>query len=195
MTEPRHAFVVTASACVVFAIGTWFIARPSWNAASRERNEIRSLQERMRGLSGQERTALQLRAELENVEAEWARNERVIPSRPEMATLMQQLSGDVDGFSIADQTMNTGKEEDALVDGPARGFPERAVPLTVEMTGSFASVFELIQTTEEIDRLVRIESIRIATDNRKYEEDKPFVTATVGLEAIYAPSRKSGGGS
>jgi hypothetical protein len=61
------------------------------------------------------------------------------------------------------------------------------------MEASFDSVYALLQAAESMRRLVRIASIQMICDRETVEHsDLPFITASVGLEAIYEPSDGTG---
>ncbi|HWB20973.1 MAG TPA: type 4a pilus biogenesis protein PilO [Phycisphaerales bacterium] len=88
----------------------------------------------------------------------------------------------IDGDNVIDQTFQAGSPAPAVVGFD--GGPQR-MPITVDMTGSFHSIFSLIDRAESLPRLIRVASVRI---NRQPDPDDrpiPKLRATISLEAIY----------
>jgi DNA-binding LacI/PurR family transcriptional regulator len=94
------------------------------------------------------------------------------------------LSLPIDARTVRDQTFTAGSPSAAAA---GEDFPELAVPLTVDMEATFDSVFALIRIAEQMDRLVRVASVRMAADRTEDLEETPVLTATIGLEVIYEP--------
>ena len=106
---------------------------------------------------------------------------------------MRKLSFNVDDFSVRDQTLTAGAEGEAVQGVPTS---EKALPLTVQMQANFDSIFALIRIAESMDRLVRVTSIHVHSE----EEDemaamRGLLNATIVLEAIYDSGEMPGDAS
>ncbi len=153
----------------------------------RERHEIslrlHSLQSKVSSLTDRTAELERLAREVEDARKVIA-TLRTIPDSPDIASLMRELSIPVDGWSVLDQTFASSTATDAV---PDADLSTQAMPVTVEMEASFDSLFSLVNSAESMNRLVRVASVRITSEETEDRSVAPMLHATVGLEAIFEP--------
>ena len=177
----------------ILALGIGGLVWPNYRSAAAASNEIKRLQ-------GMHDSTEQLTADLDKIVKDHTRLKtqidetmKDIPDSPDVASLMRKLSFNVDDFSVRDQTLTAGAEGEAVQGVPTS---EKALPLTVQMQANFDSIFALIRIAESMDRLVRVTSIHVHSE----EEDemaamRGLLNATIVLEAIYDSGEMPGDAS
>ena len=117
---------------------------------------------------------------------------RFVPETPDVAGVVRTLSVPVDGVTVRDQTFATHAPVGAA---PNLEMDARATPITVDMTATFDAIYSLLRTTESMDRLVRVSSLRLGRDAKAADDlhvGPPVLTASIGLEAIFESGSESG---
>ena len=94
-----------------------------------------------------------------------------VPDRPDVANLMNHLSVGVDGVAVLDQTFTV------------RGTPDvgddrfEVLPLVVELERP--ACIDVIRRVEALDRLVRVTSVRMSSNQHSMERGGSTITASV----------------
>jgi hypothetical protein len=184
MSNRKHLFLAIASALAVLLLGGAALVWPAHRQRVTICHSIADLERKISGLSDQTDAVERLADELEVVRQRMGDDLKLIPETPDSAGLNRILSLPIDARTVRDQTFTAGSPTAAAV---GEDFPELAVPLTVDMEATFDSVFALIRIAEQMDRLVRVASVRMAVDRTEDVEETPLLTATIGLEVIYEP--------
>jgi Tfp pilus assembly protein PilO len=158
---------------------------PGYQDAASIRRELGVLKAKMNSLKDAGVQVKKLEEQVRQVRLEVARKYKSIPQTPDTEDLYRKLSLAVDGVSVMDQSFNTGSAEDVSL-GAASEL--RAMPVKVEMSATFESIFALIRAAESMDKLVRVSSVKvICKRDEKTSDSLPMLNASVGLEAIYDP--------
>jgi Tfp pilus assembly protein PilO len=188
MSSRKHLVMSLIAAVIVTVAGFGLLVWPSLAQATQVAADIEELNHKNRTL--EERTLLvkELNAELEAARAHAARTLKRIPTSPDPAELLQQLSMPVDGYYVADQTITASPSRQAALD---ETITARAMPLTVDLVARYDAVQEIISRAETTDRLVRVASIRVRRHPEKSNiarDDEALLLASITLEAIFDPS-------
>jgi len=78
------------------------------------------------------------------------------PRERQFAQLWQTITQIMNEHQLSNQLVQPGVE--------VRGEPVSRMELTLQCTGSFENVFELFRCLEQMDRLIRIESVKLNND-------------------------------
>lgn len=183
MTNRTHIITLVGGGAAGLALGLGLLAGPAWRERAAAHAERADLDVRMAGLTDQTAAVTRLAEELAERRDTLRTSLKEIPDSPDVAAIMRQLSLPADGATVLDQTFTAGTAGDAVVGTPG---PEQVVPLTVDVRARFDSVFALMLAAESMDRLVRVASVRMAVDPEYADEEAPIVTASIGLEVVYA---------
>jgi len=103
-----------------------------------------------------------------------------VPKSPEMASIVQALSLEVEGKHVLDQTFTAGKA--TISEGDA-GFGTQ--PLAISLQSDFDSVISVLQIVESMDRLVRVASIRMTRHEADADIATPPLETAIGLRAMF----------
>jgi len=181
--DVRHLIKTVAIGGGIVLIGGAVLAWPAYRKGMQLRREIASLEYRTAispATADEERRLLVRVAERRNAIASECRE---IPVSPDVAEIFHRLSLPKDDINVLDQSFTTG------VAGPAGSdpsWPERAMPLTIDLRGTFESGFSLVRAVERMDRLLRITSLHIGADPRSDDtRTVPQIRMTLGVEAIF----------
>ena len=106
-----------------------------------------------------------------------ARFDKTVPREPELASLMRELTGELENQDVTSLNVVPGK----AVEGDAYCL----VPIALTFDGSFQALFGLLEQIESMDRLVQINTID-ATGN----PDNPGAPLPIRIElsAFYMPT-------
>ena len=180
MTFALIGLVITITLMVSLVI--W----PNYRRAGTVRQQVADLNSRIDRFGSQSEEKERLEAQLRLTEDLVTNDLKLIPVAPDLARLIRTLSQVVDRVQVLDQTFTAGTPGAAIIGSQST---VQAMPLTVDMQATFDSVFALLQNAESIDRLVRVNSVRVICKRDEKDSDSdseaPIVKATVGLEAIF----------
>jgi Tfp pilus assembly protein PilO len=104
-----------------------------------------------------------------------------IPQQSNVAGLITDLSAMLDSLNLSHREITTGN---------SRTLEEASsMPMTVTLQGPFPSIAEAVRQIESLPRLVRVQRLRVSTDQpRRGEVDRSGeVRADVLIEVFYAP--------
>jgi Tfp pilus assembly protein PilO len=186
MSSSRHLLMAVAAFVIIVVTGGALLVWPNMRETRRINDRIGELEKKIHDLTGPtqrvERLAEQVGAARRRIESDF----KEIPTSPDMAGLIRKLSLPVDGLNVRDQTFTAGNATNAML---GEEYTSQAMPLSVDMKGSFQSIFELLQAAESMDRLVRITSVRVSTNREQQQDpDEPVLSATMSLDAIFEPA-------
>lgn len=193
MNEQRHLALAITIGAVAAVGGAALLALPAYRDGADVRRRIDDLSVKAAELDRHAADVERLADALYDVETAARAAMKTIPDAPDVADLMRRLSLPVDGVAVRDQTFTAGSAGPATDDAEV---PEQRMPLTVDLKGSFDSVFALIRSVERMDRLVRVGSVWLTADRTvEAGEGPPVLAASLGLEAIYVsgPTAKKEG--
>ncbi|MBX3374397.1 MAG: hypothetical protein KF817_11225 [Phycisphaeraceae bacterium] len=182
-TEMRHRLGAAVTGIGIVLLGGLAAAWPAYRESVLIRREIRSLSHRV-GISAviaddERRLSLELAEKRRLI----ARSCRTVPPTADTADIVGRLALPVDGVLVLDQNFTTGAATRATGE---EGWPEQAIPLTVELRGSFDSGFALLRSIERMDRLLRVTSVRATADRAIDGPGSPPVHFSIGFDVIYA---------
>jgi hypothetical protein len=171
---------------IVIALMGCLLVWPNYRRATTVRQQVSDLNSRIKSFGSQTEEKQRLEAQLKITQSRVNNDLKLIPESADLATLIRKLSQVVDRVRVIDQTFTAGTPGEAIIGSQSS---MQAMPLTVDMQATFDSVFALLQNAESIDRLVRVNSVRVMCKrdekNAVIDGDVPIVKATVGLEAIF----------
>ena len=110
---------------------------------------------------------------------------KTVPIAPGTAEIVKELSLEVDGQYVLDQSFTAGAS--AAHFQQEGGFLVQ--PLAVTLHADFDSIFSVIQKVESMQRLIRVSSLHISTNQSMSESEMPILEAAVGLHAMYDITR------
>lgn len=178
MTNDRSTIMVPLLIVAGLLLGLGLLAYPSYRRAWQVRADIQRLEQRVAELGSDNMEIERLENDLKQRREVATTELKRIPMTADVAGLIRHLSLPVDGRSVVDQTFTAGQVK-AIETLPVDTF--RALPVTIDMIADFDSVYATLRSIEELDRLLRTVSVRMARD----EKLKGRLTATVGIEAVF----------
>ena len=189
MRASRASLLTLISASLMLGCTVWFGTRPALEQAQARADESGRLLARASQRDAVTRERDRARAELIATRRDALAVLRTIPARADQAHLMRLLTVGA-APDVGTQTIVAG---DPLPASLATDSPYFAVPVTVEMTASFARVMELLQRAENDVRLVRpirVEIARIVEEGRAGKPQPsptniPLVQARLEFDAVY----------
>jgi len=192
MSSNRQIWIGAIGLLVLVAAMARLFIWPGYQEASAIRRELNVLKAKMNSLHDANLQVQKLSQEVTAMRAEVARRYKSIPPAPDIEELIRKLSLPVDNVSVMDQAFSTGSPEDVNL-GAASEL--RAMPVKVEMSATFESIFALIRAAESMEQLMRVSSVKvICKRDEKTSDTLPMLNASVGLEAIYDPPAGEGEG-
>lgn len=180
--ELRHVLKAVAAGAGIVVIGGAALAWPAYRQGLQYRREIKSLEHRTDISPATADAERQLVTRVAERRAFVERECREVPGSPDVAEIVHRLSLHKDDVHVVDQNFTTGVPAPA---GSDPSWPERAMPLTIDLRGSFESGFSLVRAVERMDRLLRITSLQFSAERTEEERSLPVVRMTLGVEAIY----------
>jgi hypothetical protein len=180
MTDHR-GLIAVVGAMLAGVLVARFLVHPLHARANDLNTEYSSLLERVDGWPGEDAVLSPLRDELHHRLDIVAKEQRPIPEEPDLAGLIRQLSINIDGFNVIDQTFVAGRKGSA-----ATGAPEswRSVPLTMELVSDYQSLQGVMKTIEANADPVRITRVSIERIEQA-DESHPLIKATLVLDVIH----------
>ena len=207
MSTDRQIALGAVGLLLLVAAMAWLFIWPGYREAASVRGQVITLRAKIAGLGDEHQKVTELAEQVDQARRRITLEYKAIPDSPEVAELIRKLSLPVDGVTVMDQTFTAGAAEDLLTSrrgddqGPAANAQEsyrlsgiqpdstlKAMPLKVEMTATFDSIFALMRAAESMDRLMRIASLKVICKRDDHTSElAPMLNATVGLEAVYEP--------
>jgi Tfp pilus assembly protein PilO len=182
--------MAVAAMILVVALGGLLLAWPAYREAAVLNRQADELRVKGENYELQAEEISRLRARLDETAEHVDTRLKPVPESPDIAGLMRVLSLPVDGRNVKDQMFDAGDPKDAVL---GSDLPTQVTPLTVDMEARFDSVFALLRAAETMDRLLRVRSVKVVCD-RAVDDDQPFTSASVILEAVYEPPQTDEGG-
>ena len=183
MSSKQHLAIAIVLLVAVVGAGGLLLVWPTYRQAASINRQIVDLHKKGENYDAQAKEIARLNNELDELNEVIETGLKHIPESSDIAGLMRVLSLPVDGVHIRDQTFTAGTIKDAV---PGTDFTTRIQPLTIDMKARFDSVFALLQSAESMDRLLRISAVNMVCDRRR-DEDQPFATASIVVEAVFDP--------
>lgn len=98
-----------------------------------------------------------LREELAKLRSAVSNYERQIPADRELGAFLHRIADLMNGHNLKEQLIEPGKEVEA--DGL------NYIPVTMKCKGRLKQIFEFYKSLQSLDRLVRIEQIKLVNEN------------------------------
>ena len=159
-----------------------FVIYPAWAQGRATELRIQSLTEELaKPVDGPE-IIQALTDELETVRKQQGDRVRPIPEESDASGLIRGLSEHLDSLGIVDRTITTGQAKTLS--------HASLMPMTVMMRGDYSQVSQAIRYIETIDRLVRLQRVRIAAGSLSRSPDASrsgIVQAELLIDVFYAP--------
>ena len=83
--------------------------------------------------------------------------DKKIPQERQFADLWRQIAEVMNKHNLQNQLVQPGAE--------IKGEKVNCIPISIKCEGSFKQIFELLQSLQGLQRLIRIESLNLANDN------------------------------
>jgi Tfp pilus assembly protein PilO len=182
MNSARRTWLLWGGTIAGLLLAAAVAVYPGYRVAHQAQGRMESLREMVQSLPGRITEVDRLSHELEEIRATIRTELRQVPADPDIASLFQALSLPVDGVAVRDRTFAAGAPVEAL---PAERSPTLVVPVTVEMEASFDSIFALLRAAETATQLVRVTSVKVTNPLSKEGEGTGFLSAAIGLDAVY----------
>jgi Tfp pilus assembly protein PilO len=169
---------VIATLVLAFVVGVWL---PDSRKMQVYQERIATAEEQL-GPNFHRPTALAEREKrVQLLRARLAASDRTIPEGPELAPLLLSLARTVQDQGVADPQTQT------LDVRHHRFYSE--MPVELELTGDFASLFRVLQSIETMPRLVRLDALNL----RSLREDAgggthPRMRASLRLSSFFTPT-------
>jgi Tfp pilus assembly protein PilO len=181
-----HLLLTTIGLPGLLVLGLWLRAWPNYREVAETTRRIEQLERRSANLEKASAQLIALADEVDALQRHLDEDLKEIPAHPDIAAIIRRLSLPVDGLTLFDQTFAAGRPSDAA---PGADLAVWQVPLTVDLVADFSTVFDLVQASESMDRLVRVSSLSITRNPSVLGvDDQPLeaiTSATLGLEVIY----------
>lgn len=201
MSSNRQIFLGGAGLTVLVAVMAWLFIWPGYRDARGFRVQVEILCGKIAGLEDGHREVGRLKEQVDEAGRLVGERCKEIPASPEVAELIRKLSLPVDGVSVTDQTFTAGSAE-AIDASGLEGWTFWAMPLKVEMSATFESIYALLRAAESMNQLMRVSSLKVICKRDEKSsapvaapgaDVSPMLNASVGLEAIYDPPADADG--
>lgn len=179
------------------SVGSLALVVPQAKALARVRQEVRSLESELAKPADGPEVLERLAADLTRLREFGKGRMTPIPEDSDVAGLMRLLSETLDELGLSQRDITTRPPKDY---GDAT-----SMPVTVVLNGPFTSIYDAVTRIEAMPRLVRIERLRITSDQPRHADPKSAasdltgkVRAEFSVDAFYAarnsdsPPDKSG---
>ena len=166
-----------------FVLTTLFVCLfiiPNYRRASQASQDTVDLALRIEQIELRQAEVKKMQEDYDNLQSEVAKEYKHVPSTPDMSQIVQELSLDVDGQKVLDQSFTAGTPK-----GKSTNYGFAVQPLAVTLHADFESLFYVIKSAESMNRLVRVSSIRMVRNSADEEMDAPALEAAIGLHAMY----------
>lgn len=167
----------------LFALATSFIVLfivPNYKKAGVASKEASELKLRIAQLERRQVEVNNLRAELEALRLYVDSTCKEVPKVPGMSRIVQELSLDIDGKEVADQSFTSG-----AIQSQKLGQAFQMQPLAISMKANFDSIYSIIKKVEYMNQFVQIGSLQITRSEGDVNLEAPFLHAAIGLRALY----------
>lgn len=174
--------VLPASGLLVMIVGAVaLLIAPGFRESGRLTREIESFRDELSGPNSGPEVIARLGEELAMLRALADSRLTPIPEQSDVSGLIRVLSSMLDSLGLARREITTG--ESRVLDEAS------SMPMTVTLEGPFPAVSEAIRMIESLPRLVRVQRLRVASDQpRTGEVDRSGeVRADLLIEVFYAP--------
>ena len=179
MTATKELWMIFCTFVLTVLFSTFFIW-PNYQNAKISFTEANGLEERIEQLERRQAEVNRLRIAINSIEAQIQQDCKSVPNSPDMSTIMQALSLDIDGVQVIDQSFTAGFAPKSVNENHFA-----LQPLAVSMKADFDSVYSIIENVESMNRLVRVSSIRMTRREKEANVEQPFLEAAIGLHALY----------
>lgn len=119
-----------------------------------------------------------LMASVDQLRQSVRRDRRVVPSQPQLAELIKQLSGALEEQSVTEQEIQT----QPVIQGATYG----AIPVTLRFRAEFPAVCRFIAKVESMDRVVQITRVGVEAP-RSTSKERRAPEVHIELVAFFAP--------
>ena len=181
MTANKERWMLFSAFILTVLFSTFFIL-PNYQEAGLSSVESFALEERIQQLERRQSQVNALRSDINDLKTQINAVCKFVPKSPDMSSIVQSLSLEVDGIQVIDQSFTAGVAPQTN-DGDSFALQ----PLAVSMKADFNSIYSIIQNVESLNRLVRVASVKMMRRERESDIEQPFLEAAIGLHALYEP--------
>lgn len=166
--------------------GVALVVRPAYVAARNLDRDIESKREELARPGSGPEAIERLARDLAALKELGSERMTPIPSESGVATLVRQLSESFDALGLKDREVSTGASKQLE--------EAQCLPMTIAISGAFPAIFEALGRVESLDRLVRVQRLRVALEGKTRDgfDRSGRVRADVQLDVFFAP-RQIGG--
>jgi len=183
MSDSKHIMLAIGLFLAVLMLGGTTLVVPNAREVRAINDRIADLQFRSEGVEQTAALVEDLSRMMSDAQRKVNQDLKPIPSEPGIASMIRRLSLTIDGETVVDQTFNVGSVNEPL---PEMYPAIRGVPVTMEMTSTFESIYAVLRTVESMDRLVRLRAFRVrAPENQVNGHGEPIIQTTLEIEAVY----------
>lgn len=170
---------------VLAVIVMFCFAWPNYREAKINEDEALRLENRINRLERRQVEVQKMRESYESLEQQVHAEYKDVPTSPDTAKIVQELSYEVDGVHVLDQSFVAGSTLGKNTEGNKECFSVQ--PLAITMEADFDSIFSVIRKAESMKRLIRVSSVRIKRSERDADNATSTLDAAIGLHAPYEP--------
>ena len=179
--------LLLASVVLLGFMAARFLVHPLHARADDVNRDYEELLARVDGWPGKDAVLAPLRSELSRRTSMMETEQRPVPARPDLAGLIRQLSLDIDGTRVIDQTFAAGRRGPAATAAPETW---RSVPLTMELVSEYDALNELLLRIERSPDPIRITRLSVERIDGAVS-GRAIARATLVLDAVYRIKEQS----
>ena len=182
MRTQNTKLIAGAAAVVVagLAVGVWPNLKSMESLGSQKADLVSRVQRSDDGDAALKRLRATLDEEQQRAEAVL----REIPLDGDVGGFIREMSAEVARLGLGRPEIKTGR--------PIEHDDAKALPMTVEITGTFLQMVSVVEWVESLERLVRVRKLTVDPAVRSNGEDfSDAFTADVVLDVYYAPTFKA----
>lgn len=179
--KDRTTAVLSAGFLALAGAGAGLLVWPAYAGMRGHSREIARLRTELAKPTSDPEVIAALASELESLRALGEARMTPIPLDADIAGLMEDLSGALEGLGIDRREITTGSTK--LFDEAS------SLPVSVSLQGEFLKVYGLVRHLEELPRLVRVERLRVSTGQGGAVTAGAGgdLRAEINLEVFFAP--------
>ena len=152
---------------------------PANNAIKQHKQELSTLKSKLAKHQMQTADLAKVSMKVKQLKSELDSAPKQLSKEVELASLLRQLSSNLQTQQVADQTIITRSME--------RGEDFNLMPLRLTFKTDYVSVFAFLQTVEKMPRLMHLSRLEIENTKDRTAEGLPMCKVSIDLNAFFTP--------
>ena len=176
--KERWMFIATI---LISALFVFLFILPNYKTARLSLSESTEINDSIEQFELRQIQVQNLREKIDSLKSYINDECKVVPANNDISSIIKDLSLDVDGYSVLDQSFTAGVSQ---LSEDSEKFLKQ--PFALNMESDFDSLFAIIRRVESMDRLVKICSLRIVRKDKRLGLESHYLNSSIGIHAMYS---------